>query len=327
MGRAVAALARFEKGIFQPETLSEDAVVAIALVPAVAMGLLFFRGYAAAALGLALAVGAVLQLLAWRLRLRAGLAPLVAAVFAVALLGPATPLNWFLIAAALAGGLEVARRRWTPRLQFQPGVLVPAAILFAAPDLRAAYLNPGRLRPLAEPVRLWWQYAGGGSAPIDPVRLYIGNVPGPIFATSLLAVALGAAWLWYARRLSPAVLLGFAAGAALPILLWRWSPSYQLDSGPAWFAVALILADRRLLPGSWAARVLLGFAAGVAGVGLRSRGLGIEAAYLAVAGLQVTVSAVEGVDWFLAHRRWVTREAGARRRAQAPASGAARQGA
>ncbi len=326
MGRAAAALARFEKGIFQPETLSEDGVVAIALIPPVAMGLLFFRGYAAAALGVALAVGAALQLLAWRLRLRAGVAPLVAAVFAVALLGPATPVNWFVIGAALAGGLEVARRRWTPRLQFQPGVLVPAAILFAAPDLRAAYLNPGRLRPLAEPVRLWWQYAGGSAAPIDPERLYIGNVPGPLFATSVLAVAVGAAWLWYARRLSPAVVLGFAVGAALPILMLHWSPSYQLDSGPAWFAVALILADRRLLPGWAASRLLLGFAAGVAGVGLRSRGFGIEAAYLAVAGLQVTVSAVEGIDWFFARRRRLAREEGVRTH-PAPASGAARQGA
>src|SRR5437588_562933 len=122
-----------------------------------------------------------------------------------------------------------------------------AAVLLASRGATAAYVSPGGAGPTAEPVRLWLQYFGPGQSPIDPVRLYVGNVAGPVFATSMLAVAVGAAWLWYSRRLSLLVVLTFLLGALLPIRLMGWAPGYQLDSGPLWFAAALVLADRRTL--------------------------------------------------------------------------------
>ena len=60
---------------------------------------------------------------------------------------------------------------------------------------------------------------------------------------------------------------------------------------------ALILSDRRLLPGSWASRPILGFAAGIISLGLRNRGYGIEAAFFTVAGLQAFIALVVVLVW------------------------------
>ena len=226
--------------------------------------------------------------------------PILPAVVGVALVGPATPLQWVLLVALGAAVLELARARWLPRARVQTGLVVFAAIFLATGGATAAYLNPNGLKPLLEPIRFWQQY--GGSSAFDPIRLYVGNVPGPVFTTSLMAVVVGAAWLWYAGRLSPGVAVTFAIGALVPVALLRWNLAFQLESGPAWFAVLLILADRRYLPPSGASRPLLGLAAGVAGVALRSKGLGVEAVFLVVAALQVAVAGLEGAEWLVVHR-------------------------
>jgi hypothetical protein len=75
-------------------------------------------------------------------------------------------------------------------------------------------------------------------------------------------------------------------GALLPVAIFHWDALFQLDSGPLWFAGALILADRRLLPGSWTVRPLIGFAFGVIALSLRDHGYGIEMTLLAAALLQ-----------------------------------------
>jgi hypothetical protein len=137
------------------------------------------------------------------------------------------------------------------------------------------------------------------------VTLYVGNVAGPVFATSLLAVLIGAAWLWYTRRLRVAVLVAFVLGACIPITLMGWNFGYQLDSGPLWFVVALVFADREQLPSGVASRTLAGFTAGVLVLALRARGFAIEVVPLGVVGLQLVVAVVEGIGWLLAEREQV----------------------
>ena len=132
---------------------------------------------------------------------------------------------------------------------------------------------------------------------IATYQSFAGNVPGPVFATSLLAVAIGAAWFAYARRLSLVVLVTFLLGALVPIYLFHWDYAFQLDSGPTWFVAAFLLADRRLLPGSWAIRPVLGLGAGLLAVGLRRNGYGIEAAFFAVAGVQLVMALFVVVFW------------------------------
>lgn len=277
-------------------------MAALAFAPPIAAGLFFFQMRAAVALVLALAIGVFLHLLAWRLKQPLTTSPVLASVVGVALLGAATPPPWIAATALIAGGLDLLRQRFVPGMRVQVGLIAYAAVFLSGREIVDGYLRPGSLRPLAEPIRLWADYGGGMAAPIDPIRLYVGNVPGPLLATSLMAVVVGAAWFWYAGRLSLSVPVGFVAGAAVPAALLHWNLGYHLDSGPTWFVVALVLGDRSLLPGTRAARPLLGLAAGVVAFALRTRGAGIEVVFLVVAALQLGVATLHGLEWLFQNR-------------------------
>jgi hypothetical protein len=106
--------------------------------------------------------------------------------------------------------------------------------------------------------------------------------------------------------LSLVVLAAFFVGALVPIYLFHWDLVFQLDSGPTWFVAGLLLADRRLLPDSWAVRPVLGFAGGLVALGLRGRGYGIEATFFTVAGIQALIAVSAVINWggALMRERW-----------------------
>jgi Na+-transporting NADH:ubiquinone oxidoreductase subunit NqrB len=187
------------------------------------------------------------------------------------------------------------RSRYAPAVRAQAGLIAFAAIALITRGDAMKYVSPGGASPL-EPIAIWRLFPPG-AAPIDPIKLYVGNVPGPVFATSLMAVVIGVAWLAYAKRLSPVVATGFLLGAIVPVALFHWDFIFQLDSGPLWFVGAMILSDRRQLPDSWAIRPILGFVAGFFALALRSRGLGIEAAFYSVAAVQAVVGLVVILVW------------------------------
>jgi hypothetical protein len=299
VNRATALLRR---SAFEPELLPADIVLGLALTPAVIAGLVLFRLPAAEMLLLALSIGGIAHISGRLLRLDFDRSPLLPAVIGVALIGPGASIGWALAVATLAGALELGRVRFLPRLRFEAGVVAYSILFLAGRSQPASYINPQDQRPFPEPIGLWLTSFQVGSAPIDPVRLYVGNVAGPVFATSLLAVGLGLAWLWYARRLSLGVLFCFLIGALVPVLLFNWNVVFHLDSGPTWFVAGFVLADRKLLPAGRFNRLLLGLAAGLAATGLRTKGLAIEAVPLTVAGLQLTVAFVEGVNWLIEER-------------------------
>jgi Na+-transporting NADH:ubiquinone oxidoreductase subunit NqrB len=231
---------------------------------------------------------------------------MIAAIFGVALAGAGAGLVTSLEVALLAVILESLRARYTPAIRAQVGLLAYAAVALATRGAPYVYLNPASGKPFGDPIATWYRFFSPESAPIDPIRLYVGNVPGPVFATSLLAVAIAVAWLAYARRVSLVVLATFLAGGLLAIYTFRWDYLFQLDSGPTWFVAGLLLADRRLLPGSWAVRPALGFAAGLFAIGLRRNGYGIEAAFFTVAAAQVVMAVVAVLLWAAASsmERW-----------------------
>lgn len=290
-----------DRAAFNPASLPDDLTIGIALAPPVAAGLIIFKLPAAEMLAAALAFGVAGQAIAyvlWRRHVpRPQASPLIAAVFGVALVGAGAPLSVSIAIAAVAVILEVVRARYVPAVRAQTGLLAYAAIAIITRGAPFAYLNPVSGKTFADPIWIWYHYFGPQAAPIDPIRLYVGNVPGPVFATSLLGVAIGIAWLAYARRLSLVVLVSFLLGSLVPIYLYHWDIVFQLDSGPTWFVAGLLLADRRLLPGSWAVRPLLGMVAGVLAVGLRTRGYGIEAAFFAVAAIQAASAVVAVAMW------------------------------
>jgi hypothetical protein len=286
----------------EPETAPPGLVMATALLPPLVAGLILFRLTALEMLAIAVTAAVAAYLASRVLRWPRPAQPGLAALVGVALVGPGAPLAWAAAVAVLAAGLELARTRYLAGARLQAGILAYTLLLLASRGAPAAYVSPGDDAPMAEPIRLWLQYAGDGRWPIDPVRLYVGNVAGPVFATSLLAVAVGAAWLWYSRRLSLLVVMAFLLGALLPIQASHWPAGYQLLSGPLWFVGALVLADRRALPSSPVGRPMLGVAAGAIALAARKHGFAIEAAPVTAAALQLLVVAVQGARWLNGNR-------------------------
>ncbi len=286
---------------FSPDTLPDDLVIGLALTPTVIAGLIFFKLAALEMLVVALFFGAAAQLVC-RFLFRKYIpkpeaSPVIAALIGVALVGPGATLLISVEVALLAVILEGLRARYTPAVHAQPGLIAYALVAIATRGAPFVYVNPANGKPFADPIAIWAKFFGPGAAPIDPIRLYVGNVPGPVFATSVMAVLIGVAWLAYAKRLSPVVTLGFLLGAIVPAAIYHWDFLFQLDSGPLWFVGALVLSDRRLLPGSWAMRPIIGFTAGLLSLGLRSRGYGVEAAIFVVAALQALIGLVVVLVW------------------------------
>ena len=307
LARAAAAL---DRAAFKPASLPNDLITGLALAPPVIAGLIIFKVPALEMLAIALAVGVAGQIVAqllWRKLLpRTQASPLIASVFGIALIGPgSSPITWLEIA-TLAVTLELLRARYIPAIRAQAGLLAYGAVALITRGAPYAYIRPADGTTYAEPINFWYRYLSPTQASIDPIALYVGNVPGPVFATSLLAVAIGAAWFVYARRVSLVVLAAFLLGALVPIYYFHWDYIFQLDSGPTWFAAALLLADRRLLPGSWTIRPVLGFGAGLLAVGLRRNGYGVEAALITVAGVQAVMAVFVLLFWggSLLSARW-----------------------
>ena len=290
-----------DRAAFKPASLPDDIITGVAFAPPVVAGLIIFKDRALEMLVIAIAFGVVGHVAAHLIGRghvpQPPASPLIAAVFGVALVGAGAALVTSAEIAALAVVLELLRARYIPVIRAQAGLLAYAAIALITKGAPFQYLNPATGKAFSDPISIWYHFFSPAGAPIDPIRLYVGNVPGPAFATSLLAVAIGAAWLAYARRVSLVVLITFLAGALLPIYAFHWDYLFQLDSGPTWFVAVLLLSDRRLLPGSWAIRPVLGFGAGLLGVGLRRNGYGIEAVFYTVAGVQAVMAVFVVVLW------------------------------
>jgi Na+-transporting NADH:ubiquinone oxidoreductase subunit NqrB len=299
-----------DRAAFKPASLPDDLNTGIALLPPVVAGLIIFRLPALEMLAIAVTAGIAGYLAArwiWRGQLGgAPTSPLVAGVFGVALVGAGASLLTSIEIALLAVILELLRARYVPAIRAQTGLLAYAAVALITRGAPFAYINPASGRLFSDPIGTWYRFFGPASEPIDPIRLYVGNVPGPVFATSLLAVAIGVAWLAYARRVSLVVLVTFLIGAFAAVYSFHWSFLFQLDSGPTWFVAGLLLADRRLLPDSWMVRPALGLAAGLFAVGLRRNGSGIEAAFFTVACIQAVMGLVVVALWGFATtmERW-----------------------
>ena len=301
-----------DRAAFNPQSLPDDLTFGIALTPPVVAGLIIFKLPAVEMLTIAFAFGIsghILAFLLWRRHIpRPQASPLIAAVIGVALVGAGARLAAAIAIAALAVLLEMIRARYVPAIRAQSGLFAYAIVAVVTRGAPFMYVNTVTGKAASDPIWIWHQYFGPQAALvfINPTTLYVGNVPGPVFATSLLAVAIAIAWLAYARRLSLVVLASFLLGALVPIYLYHWDALFQLDSGPTWFAAGLLLADRRMLPDSWAVRPVLGFAAGLLAVGLRVRGYGIEAAFFVVAGIQAASAAVAVINWgaSLTRERW-----------------------
>jgi hypothetical protein len=304
----IGAGAWLDRAAFKPATLPADLVSGIALLPPVVAGLIIFKLPAVQMLAVACAAGAVgliASRIVWRSHfLHGGASPLIAAVIGVALVGAGAGIAITAYVAALAVVLELLRARYMPAIRAQAGLLAYAVIALATRGATSTFFDPNGGTNNLDPIATWYRFFSPSASAVDSIRLYVGNVPGPVFATSMMAVVVGVAWLAYARRVSLVVLFGFFVGSLLAIYTLHWDPLFQLDSGPTWFVAGLILADRRLLPDSWAIRPTLGFAAGLFATGLRAApkgsllaGHGVEVAFFTVALIQALMAVAVIVVW------------------------------
>jgi hypothetical protein len=286
-----------DRAAFRPDSLPPDVVIGIGLLPPLLAGLILFRLEAAFIACLALGIGGAIHIAARMLRQPLASSPALSALVGVAMVGTGSNPAWPLAIALLASILELLRGRFWSRSSIHTGLFAYVVVFFASAGSVATYQRPfapaGAFFP--EPIQQWSRYYNfsGAGRFLDPITLYVGNLAGPVLCTSLLAVVISIAWLWYARHLSLLALLGFLAGALVMALLMRWDPLFQLESGPAWFVAAFALADRRLLPEEPLLRPALGFAAGIFGIGVRAVPLYIEGLFLSVVGVQVAFSLLE----------------------------------
>lgn len=302
-GGSLAKLtAHLERVAFRPESLGADVVMAIALTPPLLAGLVLFRLPALEIFVLAVGVGGTVHLFARIFHQPLVTTPILPSLVGVALCGPATPMLWPVAIAFATSIFELVRGRFLPRAGIHTGILAYSILFLASGGAMATYLKPAGMIRFPEPIQQWSRFYGGANHFLEPSTLYVGNVAGPVFATSLLAVAISVAWLWYARRLSLSVVVAFVVGGAGIATTLHWDPVFQLDSGPAWFVVGLALADRRLLPAEPYGRPVLGLAAGIVGVGLRAGNFYVEGLFLTVAAIQVVFALVEGVVRLVAPR-------------------------
>ena len=200
-----------DRAAFRPATLPDDLVTGIALLPPIAAGLIIFRLPALEMLGVAVAAGTVGVIVArwmWRHQGRhPGAGTLIAALFGVALVGAGASLATSIEIAVLAVVLELLHARYMPVIRAQAGLLAFAAVALITRGAPLAYFDPNGTTNPRDPIDTWYQLFHQSAWTLDPIRLYVGNVAGPTFATSLLAVAIGVAWLAYARRVSLVVLV------------------------------------------------------------------------------------------------------------------------
>ena len=262
--------------LVQPEQLGYDLAYALALLPLVLAGILFFLQDALLLFAISFLAGIVCLLALQLGRLTFGLPawvghkathPLVASVLIACFFSPRTPA-W--IAASMVILFIVLDTFIWPQLRrvmLHPALIVFGILFLIQRQLGVGFVNPFDGHRLDDPLVLWYKL----QIVIDPVKLYVGNGPGPVGATSAAAVLLGVAYLWYARKISLGIVVGFLCGVAAVALAIRSDLGFQLASGPSLFLVGYIAADRRrvLLPEQL--RFAFGAAAGVATMVLRWR--------------------------------------------------------
>jgi len=270
--------------LVQPEQLNYDLAYALALLPLVIAGIVFFLQDALLLFAISFLSGIVCLLALQLARLTFGLPawigfrathPLVASVLIACFFPPRTPA-W--VAATMVILFIVIDTVIWPQLQrvmLHPALIVFGVLFLIQRQLGFGYVNPFDGRHLDDPLTLWYKL----QLVIDPVKLYVGNVSGPIGVTSAGAVLIGATYLWYTRKISLGVVTGFLCGIAAVALVIRSDLGFQLASGPSLFLAGYIAADRRrvLIPERFT--FAFGVAAGMATMILRWYGEGQQAAW------------------------------------------------
>ena len=293
--------------LVQPEQLTYDLAYALALLPLIVAGIVFFLQDSILLFAISFLAGIVCLLAIQLGRLTFGLPawvgfkathPLVASLLIACFVPPRTPA--WVVATAVIVYVAIDTVLWPQlhRVMLHPALIVFGLLFLVERQLAVGYVNPFDGRPLADPLLLWSQL----QKMIDPVKLYVGNVPGPIGVTSAAAVLIGVTYLWYTRKISLGIVAGFLIGITLGSLILRTDAGFQLASGPALFIAGYIAADRRRVALNEQFTILFGVAAGLITMALRWYGEGLQSIWQAFLLTSVTVTVVLRVQTLLRRR-------------------------
>src|SRR2546425_5283529 len=203
--------------LVQPDRLGCDLAYALALLPLVVAGIVFFLQDSILLFAISFLAGIVCLLAMQLARLTFGLPawigfkathPLVASMLIACFFSPRTPA-W--VAASLVILFVVIDTVLWPQLQrvmLHPALIVFGILFLIQRELGGGFVNPFDGRHLEDPLVLWYKL----QIVIDPVKLYVGNVPGPIGVTSAGAVVMRVVYPWDTPSVSLRVVPGF---------LWR----------------------------------------------------------------------------------------------------------
>jgi len=270
--------------LVQSDQLPFDSTYVLALLPPIVFSILFFRQDALLLYGLCLLAGVVCLLSIQLARMTVGLPawvgfkashPLIASLLVACFLSPVTP-PWLAVALViLLVILDTVIWPQLMRMLVQPALLVFGFLFLVEGQLRIPFVNAFDRRPLDDPLTLWYRF----HAMVDPIKMYVGNVPGPMGATSMGAVLLGVVYLWYCKKISLSLLLGYYAGLAAGALAYNSDVAFQLSSGPTLYIAGFLAADRRRMVLSDRFTAAMGLAAGGLTMVLRAFGQGPNAAW------------------------------------------------
>jgi len=293
--------------LVQPDQLGYDLAYALALLPLVVAGIVFFLQDSILLFALSFLAGIVCLLAIQLARLTFGLPawigfkathPLVASMLVACFFSPRTPA-W--VAASMVILFVVIDTVLWPQLQrvmLHPALIVFGILFIIQRELGIGFVNPFDGRHLDDPLVLWYKL----QIVIDPVKLYVGNVPGPIGVTSAGAVLIGMIYLWYTRRISLGVIAGFLCGVAAVALAIRADLGFQLASGPSLFLAGYVAADRRRVLLSERFTFAFGVAAGRLTMILRWYGQGQQAAWQSLLLVSAVVTLILRVQAMLRQR-------------------------
>src|SRR5256714_6166643 len=238
--------------LVQPEQLNYDLAYALAILPLVIAGIVFFLQDALLLFAISFLAGIVCLLALQLGRLTCGLPawvgvkathPLVASMLIACYFSPHTPA--WIGASMVILFIVIDTVVWPQlrRVMVHPALIVFGILYLIQLPLQIGYTNPFDGHRLDDPLLLWYKL----QIVVDPVKLYVGNAPGPIGVTSAAAVLFGVTYLWYTRKVSLGVVIGFLCGVAALALAIRSDLGFQLASGPSLFLTGYIAADRRRL--------------------------------------------------------------------------------
>ncbi|MGM0603990.1 MAG: RnfABCDGE type electron transport complex subunit D, partial [Bacillota bacterium] len=138
---------------------------------------------------------------------------------------------------------------------FNPALIARAVLLLSYPSLMIKWISPVDGVSAATPLAL-------GHDAFSYSQLIIGNIPGSIGETSVIALAAGGIYLYFRDYIDLKIPLSFITGAALTSLLLGQDPIFAVLSGGIIFGAVYMATDMVTSPVSKWAKIAYGLLGG-----------------------------------------------------------------